>query len=127
MARNGVADYHPRYSVGNIEKRALTITLQADGKAAGKAAQKGSYQGETLNFQSPGAFFSRLTERRWTIINTLQQGGAMGVRELARQVGRDVKWVHEDVQVLLELGLIEKMTTLHWFALTLIFMWTCTS
>ncbi len=95
-----------------MEKRTLTITLQADWKAAlraaGKAAQKDSYQGETLNFQSPGAFFSRLSERRWTIINTLQQVGAMGVRELARQVGRDVKRVHKDVQTLLELGLIER-------------------
>ncbi|WP_211206991.1 helix-turn-helix domain-containing protein [Thiothrix nivea] len=38
----------------------------------------------------------------------MQQGGAMGVRELSRQVGRDVKRVHEDVQTLLELGLIER-------------------
>ena len=95
-----------------MEKRTLTITLQADWKtalrAAGKAAQKDTYQGETLNFQSPNAFFSRLTERRWTILNTLQQGGMMGVRELARQVERDVKRVHEDAQILVELGLIER-------------------
>lgn len=97
-----------------MEKRTLTITLQTDWKtalrAAGKAAQKDTYQGETLNFQSPNAFFSRLTERRWIIINTLQQGGMMGVRELARQVGRDVKRVHEDAQILVELGLIERDT-----------------
>ena len=95
-----------------MEKRKLTITLQADWKsalrAAGKAAQQDSYQGETLNFQTPGAFFSRLTERRWVIINTLQQNGVTGVRELARQVGRDVKRVHEDAQILVELGLIER-------------------
>lgn len=39
-----------------MEKRILTITLQADWKAtlraAGKAAQKDSYQGEILNFES---------------------------------------------------------------------------
>lgn len=51
-----------------MEKRTLTITLQADWKAAlraaGKAAQRGGYQGEVLNFESPGIFFSRLSERR---------------------------------------------------------------
>lgn len=95
-----------------MEKRTLTITLQPDWKAAlraaGKAAQKSSYQGETLNFQTPGAFFSRLTERRWAIVNVLQNAESMGVRELARQVNRDVKRVHEDAQALVELGLIER-------------------
>lgn len=95
-----------------MEKRKLTITLEPDWKSAlrnaGKMAQQNSYQGETLNFQTPGAFFARLTERRWIIINTLQQNGVMGVRELARQVGRDVKRVHEDAQILSELGLIER-------------------
>ncbi|MEZ5450984.1 MAG: hypothetical protein R3E89_19155 [Thiolinea sp.] len=95
-----------------MEKRTLTITLQTDWQSAlrqaGKLAQRKAYQGETLNFQSPGSFFSRLTERRWAIINILQAQGAMGVRELARQAGRDVKRVHEDAHVLLELGLIER-------------------
>lgn len=95
-----------------MEERKLTITLQADWKAAlraaGKLAQQTSYQGETLNFQTPAAFFSRLTERRWDIVNALQQAGTMGVRELARYVGRDVKRVHEDAQALVELGMLER-------------------
>jgi predicted transcriptional regulator len=45
------------------------------------------YQGETLNFESPGEFFGRLTERR---------------------VERGVRRVHEDAAILAELGLIEK-------------------
>ena len=32
----------------------------------------------------------------------------MGVREVVRRVERDVRRVHDDLQVLLELGLIEK-------------------
>ncbi len=32
----------------------------------------------------------------------------MAVRDLALRVGRDVKCVHEDVQVLTELGLVER-------------------
>lgn len=93
-------------------RRKLTITMLPDWRAAlrqaGKAAQADSYQGETLNFESPGAFFGKLTERRWALVTALLGQGAMAVRELARRSGRDVKRVHEDVQVLAELGLVER-------------------
>ena len=93
-------------------RRTLTITLSPDWRAglrrAGKAAQADRYQGETLNFESPGAFFGRLTERRWALVTALLGQGVLAVRELARRVGRDVKRVHEDVQVLAELGLVER-------------------
>ena len=92
--------------------RHLTITLQADWRTAlrqaGARAQAGGYQGEVLNFESPGAFFSRLSEKRWALVRALQGQGDLAVRELARRVGRDVKRVHEDVQVLAELGLVER-------------------
>jgi predicted transcriptional regulator len=94
------------------KRRTLTITLSPDWRGAirraGKSAQAASYQGETLNFESPGAFFGRLTERRWALVTALLGQGAMAVRELARLVGRDVKRVHEDVQVLAELGLVDR-------------------
>ncbi|MCD2172158.1 HVO_A0114 family putative DNA-binding protein [Rhizobium sp. C4] len=96
--------------------RALTITTEPDWKSALRAAGKraetgvktGEYQGETLNFETPGAFFSRLTERRWQMLDALLGSGTVGVRELARRLGRDVKRVHEDAAALIELGLIEK-------------------
>ena len=92
--------------------RRLTITLEPDWQAAvrraGRQAREESYQGETLNFESPRAFFGRLTERRWALVQALQGQGSVAVRELARRVGRDVKRVHEDLQVLAELGLIER-------------------
>lgn len=95
-----------------MDKRKLTITLQADSnaalRAAGKLAQHTRYQGETINFQTPAEFFSRLTERRWDIVNALQQAGSIGVCELPRYVGRDVKRVYEDAQALVELGLLER-------------------
>lgn len=96
-----------------MEKRKLAITLQSDWKTAlrtaGQVAQRESYQGETLNFEAPEAFFSRLTARRWAMVNALQRAAApMAVRELARRVGRDVKRVHEDAMVLVDLGLIER-------------------
>lgn len=95
-----------------MTQRYLTFTLDPDWRAAlraaGKRASAKRYAGEVLNFESPGAFFSRLTERRWALVHALQGRGELGVRELARQVGRDVKRVHEDIGVLAELGLVER-------------------
>ena len=96
-----------------MEKRTLTITLQADWKAALRASAQAAfkakdYQGERLNFESADAFFSRLTERRWALVHALQGAGEIAVRELARRVGRDVKRVHQDATVLVDLGLIER-------------------
>ncbi len=63
-----------------MEARTLTITLQPDWKAALRASAQvafkaDSYQGERLNFESAGAFFSHLTERRWALIHALQGAG----------------------------------------------------
>lgn len=93
-------------------KRTLTITLQPDWRAAlrraGKKAQAPRHRCETLKFETLVAFFGRLTERRWALVAALLGQGTLAVRELARRVGRDVKRVHEDVQVLAELGLVER-------------------
>ena len=92
--------------------RYLTITLQPDWKGAlramAKVANADTYQGEVLNFESPGHFFGQLTEKRWEIVRVAQGKGELSVRELARVVGRDVKRVHEDVVILAELGLLER-------------------
>ena len=94
-------------------KRTLTITLQPNWQKALRASAQvafkaEAYQGETLNFESAGAFFSHLTERRWSLIHALQGAGEIAVRELARRVGRDVKRVHEDAGKLVDLGLLER-------------------
>jgi len=95
-----------------MSERTLTITLQPDWRAAlrqaGRRAAARHYQGEVLNFESAGAFFGRMTERRWDLVRALQGQGEISLRELARRVERDVKRVHEDVQDLIELGLIER-------------------
>ena len=77
-------------------------------RRTGEAAQADSYQGETLNFESPGVFLGRPTERRRALATVLPGQGALAVRELARRAGRYVKRVHEDVQMLTELGLVER-------------------
>lgn len=93
-------------------ERYLTITLQPDWKGAlramAQAAKSDTYQGEVLNFESPGQFFGQLTEKRWEIVHEAQGRGELSVRELARAVGRDVKRVHEDVVILAGLGLLER-------------------
>jgi len=96
-----------------VEERRLTITIDADWqsalrKTARTAFAATSYQGEKLNFETPQAFFSRLTSRRWALLNALQGAGEVPVRELARRVQRDVKRVHEDAAELVNLGLIER-------------------
>jgi predicted transcriptional regulator len=95
-----------------MTERYLTITLQPDWKGAlramAKVAKSDTYQGEVLNFESPGHFFGQLSEKRWEIVRAAQGKGQMSVRELARAVGRDVKRVHEDVVILAGLGLLER-------------------
>lgn len=96
-----------------MEKRTLTITLRSDWQAAMRLAARSAesatgYLGETLNFDSPASFFSHLTDKRWMIIYALQGAGTVGVRELSRRLGRDVKRVHEDAGALVDLGLIER-------------------
>lgn len=99
------------------KKRKLIITLSADwraglkaaGKAAGKGIERGRYQGEVLNFETPAILFGRLTEKRWELLRLLQTIGPVGVRGLAHQAGRGVRRVHDDAQALIELGLVEKM------------------
>jgi len=95
-----------------MSKRTLTITMNGDWRgalrAAGKRATARRYQGEVLNFETAGSLFGKLTERRWALVHALQGQGPMSVRELARRVARDVRRVHDDVQVLAELGLIER-------------------
>lgn len=95
-----------------MTQRSLTIRLQQDWKAglrvAGRKAKSKTYQGEELSFQTPAAFFGRLTERRWELVRMMQGKGAMSMRAIAALVGRDLKRVHEDVTDLIELGLLER-------------------
>lgn len=65
-------------------------------------------QGDVLNFESPGAPFSRLSERRWELVRALRGQGEIANGELARRATRDDKRAHEDVRILTELGLVER-------------------
>jgi predicted transcriptional regulator len=96
--------------------RTLTIRIDTDAMAAlenaGKqfteAWQQGNYAGETLSFESPAVLFRVLTPARWGVLTALQKAGHCGLRELARNIGRDPSAVLRDVAVLVERGLVEK-------------------
>ncbi|CAM3587487.1 Transcriptional regulator [Bordetella sputigena] len=96
-------------------ERKLTITARRDWatalREAGARMKLGTYQGETLNFETPSAFFSCLTSNRWAMLAELQSAGTVGVRELARRLGHDIKRVRDDVTALAKLGLIAHSET----------------
>ena len=96
-----------------MQQRTLTITVDANPRQALRARavaafQADGYLGETLNFETPGAFFGQLTERRWALVQTLIGAGEFSLRETARRLRRDIERVSEDVAVLVELGLLER-------------------
>lgn len=59
-------------------------------------------------FPSAEAMARTLTPGRWGLLAALTGSGCMGVRELARRVGRDVRAVHADAQALVLCGLVDK-------------------
>ena len=72
------------------------------------AWKTGEYAGEHFDFESPAALFRVLTPKRWELIECLQRTGPIGVRALARALGRDVKRVHDDAAAMIEVGMVEK-------------------
>ena len=77
-----------------MQQRTLTITVDANPRQALRARavaafQADGYLGETLNFETPGAFFGRLTERRWALVQMLMGAGELSSREPMRRLGRD--------------------------------------
>lgn len=98
---------HERVATIRIERDTRAATAQARARFL-KAWRTGKYQGEVFSFESPAALFRVLSPKRWEMLETLQARGPLGVRALARVLGRDVKRVHEEARTLLDTGLIEK-------------------
>lgn len=61
------------------------------------ALETGSYQGEVFTFETLATLFQAITPKRWELLDKLQGKAALSIRELAKQLGRDVKNVHTDV------------------------------
>ena len=91
-----------------IRIRKASASLDAVRAGFLSAWTTGEPAGEHFDFESPAALFRVLTPKRWELIERLQTAGPLGVRALARALGRDVKRVHDDASALIEVGLVEK-------------------
>lgn len=61
-----------------------------------------------LYFPSAENLFKTIGGKRWEILQALAGQGAVGVRELARRLKREVKSVHRDTEALVVGGVIDK-------------------
>jgi len=61
-----------------------------------------------IGFASFELMWQILNANRWAILKAMTGAGPLGLRELARRVGRDVKAVHTDTRVLLRAGVIDR-------------------
>lgn len=99
-----------------MKVRAATIQIRKDDDAvlreAGKgfvdAWKSGASKTDVFTFGSPALLFSVLTPKRWELIERLQAIGPSSLRGLARELGRDVKRVHEDAAAMLDWGFVER-------------------
>jgi predicted transcriptional regulator len=72
------------------------------------AVASGAPQPPRYLFDTAEALLDTLSGNRFAILKALAGAGPIGVRELARRVGRDVRAVHADAQRLAAIGLIDK-------------------
>ena len=72
------------------------------------AMETGTARKPRYSFSSPAALMRTLGGKRFDLVQKLGGAGPVTIREAARRVGRDVKAVHGDVQVLLACGVLEK-------------------
>ncbi len=78
---------------------AMLIAAASTGKPARNAR---------MTFPSAEAMARVLTPTRWRLVEALTGAEPLGVRELARRVGRDVKGVHTDANALVTAGVIDR-------------------
>jgi len=96
-------------------ERTLTVRVAnrdeffAEAMAAARRVDAGAgYQGEVCSFETLPLLLSVFSEKRWNLIVELEKLGPSTLRGLAKALGRDVKRVHEDANMLLQWGIIER-------------------
>lgn len=90
-----------------IQRNPATALREA-GSGIATAARSGEVAGVFFTFASAEQLFRAISPKRWELIERLQSLGPISIRGLARALERDVKRVHDDVQSLLALGLLER-------------------
>ena len=98
--RSIVIDVAPDPGLERIRHEALEAVRRAE---AGDTAER-----HHLAFSSWEQMRSTLTPARMALLGHLRRHPAPSVAALARAVGRDYRRVHEDVEVLAAVGLVER-------------------
>ena len=99
-----------------MNKRTLTVRIEnfddmiTRTRAIARRIDKGELRnyGEHLSFATYEQFTSAFSEKRYELLRRLKALGPSSIRALSKNLERDYKNVHGDVQKLIELGLIEK-------------------
>ncbi|SDQ22746.1 Predicted transcriptional regulator [Paraburkholderia fungorum] len=89
-----------------------TVTLSVDTRdvfsARVVAAMKGESQGARVTFASIDLLLETLTPGRWAIMKLMTAAGPQSLHELARRADRNVRAIRQDVQALLNVGILER-------------------
>jgi predicted transcriptional regulator len=94
-----------------MKNRTLEITIGEDPIARARAFAKNVEKGdsnESADFVSLEVFNKYFSANRIALVKALRHQGYLGLRELARRVGRDVKGVHSDIVTLADTGIVER-------------------
>lgn len=86
----------------------LSVSSIEEAKKRAATAFRGKRQGAYVSFSSVELLWRVLTVKRWDLLKVMTGQGEMSVREVARQLNRDVKAVHSDVQALLKAGVVDR-------------------
>jgi predicted transcriptional regulator len=101
----------------NTSNRVLNVkvgeSLQNSGRRAAAAmkalaARKKAEPYFGVSFEQVGQMFAAFTPKRWELIAALRAAGPLTLADLARQLGRNYKNVHTDVQQLIEWMAVER-------------------
>ena len=92
--------------------RALILAVSSRGETNRRFLQafEGKPQGNLLTFESPSLLFTLLTAERWELLKMMIGAGAITVREAAKRLEKDIRVVQDDVDALLQAGILRKMS-----------------
>jgi predicted transcriptional regulator len=88
----------------------IGVASEAETRSRMLRAFQGEAQGTRLSFANVELLWKVIAPKRWELLRSMAGAGPLGIREIARRVGRDVKSVHGDIQVLLRAGIVERTT-----------------
>jgi predicted transcriptional regulator len=72
------------------------------------ACKAGKSTSPRISFETVESLWKTISPKKMEILQTMAGAGALGVREIARRVARDVRAVHRDLQALKMAGIVQK-------------------